>query len=46
MKKTSLKFDDFNTEKLSKNEQKIIRGGDGDTDLPNPSKGGGGAGNV
>jgi len=32
MKDSKLKFEDFTFEKLSKNEQKTVRGGDGDTD--------------
>ncbi|KFF07185.1 hypothetical protein [Flavobacterium reichenbachii] len=42
MKKKALKFEDFQDEKLSKKQQKTVRGGDGDID---PGKGSGGSGN-
>ncbi|WP_117595787.1 rSAM-modified peptide [Flavobacterium sp. Root420] len=43
MANQKLKFEDFEAEKLSKNQQKTVRGGDGETD-PEPRKGGGGNG--
>lgn len=48
MKNIKLKFEDFDTEKLSKNQQKTVRGGDGTTPPPpppvDPGKGSGGPG--
>ena len=46
MKSTKLKFSDFQVEKISKEQQKAIRGGDGEAAPPitppnNPEKGGG-----
>lgn len=38
MKNQTLKLEDFKTEKLSKNQQKTIQGGDDWID-PNPAKG-------
>ncbi len=35
MKTIKSKIEDFQVDKLSKNEQKIVRGGDGDIDPPN-----------
>ncbi|QOG02883.1 rSAM-modified peptide [Flavobacterium sp. MDT1-60] len=35
MANQKLKFEDFETEKLSKNQQKMVRGGDGETDPEN-----------
>ncbi|MBE8725140.1 rSAM-modified peptide [Flavobacterium hungaricum] len=43
MKSTKLKFNDFELEQLTKEQQKAVRGGDGDTD---PKNGGGGSGNT
>ena len=41
MANKTLKFEDFEAEKLSKNEQKIVHGGDGDDYPPNePGKDG------
>ncbi|WP_089069758.1 rSAM-modified peptide [Flavobacterium reichenbachii] len=46
MKTVKLNFEDFRIEKLSKKQQLIVRGGDGDPPLPiDPGKGGGGNGN-
>ena len=43
MRTQKLKFTDFETEKLSKNQQKIVRGGDvpPETDPIDPGKGNG-----
>jgi len=46
MKSTKLKFSDFQVEKISKEQQKAIRGGDGgDRDETDPKNTGGGNGN-
>jgi hypothetical protein len=50
MKNYKVKFEDFEADKLSKNQQKAVRGGDGDDDpkppKTDPGKGGtGGGGN-
>jgi len=42
MANQKLKFEDFEDEKLSKNQQKTVRGGDGETDPNPPGKGTGG----
>jgi hypothetical protein len=42
MTKKKLKFEDFTTEKLSKNQQKTICGGDYPEDEKDPIRGGGG----
>ncbi|MTH15182.1 rSAM-modified peptide [Flavobacterium sp. LC2016-01] len=45
MKTIKTKFEDFEAEKLSRTQQIIVRGGDGETDPPyDPSKGKGGNG--
>lgn len=46
MKNTTSKFEDFAIEKLSKNQQKAVRGGDGSAPPPpvDPGKGSGGPG--
>ncbi|MEN2414290.1 rSAM-modified peptide [Flavobacterium mesophilum] len=45
MANKTLKFEDFEAEKLSKNEQKIVRGGDGEDYPPyDPGKGSTGKG--
>jgi hypothetical protein len=46
MANQKLKFEDFDDEKLSKNQQKTVRGGDGENGGidPEPRKGGGGQG--
>ncbi|WP_166922547.1 rSAM-modified peptide [Flavobacterium poyangense] len=44
MKTKKLKFEDFRTEKLSKKEQKTVRGGDGPGDGKDPIRGGGNTG--
>ncbi|MTH15181.1 hypothetical protein [Flavobacterium sp. LC2016-01] len=45
MANKTLKFEDFEAEKLTRTEQIIVRGGDGETDPPyDPSKGKGGNG--
>ncbi|MFD1603500.1 rSAM-modified peptide [Flavobacterium artemisiae] len=43
MKSTKLKFSDFQVEKISKEQQKAIRGGEGEE--TDPKNGGGGSGN-
>lgn len=40
MANMTLKFEDFEAEKLSKNEQKVVRGGDGDYPPYEPGKDG------
>ncbi|BDU24400.1 rSAM-modified peptide [Flavobacterium sp. GSB-24] len=47
MKNIKLTFEDFQLEKINKEAQKIIRGGDGEDVDPknNPAKGTGGNGN-
>lgn len=45
----NLKFEDFEVEKLTKNQLKIVRGGDDPIDPPGtkePTKGGGGSGGT
>jgi hypothetical protein len=45
----NLKFEDFEVEKLTKNQLKIVLGGDDDIDPPGtkePTKGGGGTGGT
>ncbi|WP_281231061.1 rSAM-modified peptide [Flavobacterium gelatinilyticum] len=45
MKKMQLKFEDFQVEKLTKEQQKTVRGGDAPpTDPVDPNKGTGGNG--
>jgi hypothetical protein len=45
MKTIKAKFEDFEVEKLTRTEQKIVRGGDGETDPPyDPGRGKGGNG--
>ncbi|TDP03923.1 rSAM-modified peptide [Flavobacterium sp. 245] len=46
MANKTLKFEDFEAEKLTRTEQKIVRGGDGGPDDPpyDPGKGKGGNG--
>jgi hypothetical protein len=46
MTKKNLKFEDFEVEKLSKNEQKTVRGGDAADDEKDPIRGGGGGGGT
>ncbi|SDZ61479.1 hypothetical protein SAMN05444397_110122 [Flavobacterium aquidurense] len=41
MANQKLKFEDFEVEKLSKNQQKTVRGGDADSDIDPGKKGGG-----
>ncbi|MWB95851.1 rSAM-modified peptide [Flavobacterium sp. GA093] len=38
MTRKQLKFEDFNAEKLSKNQQKVVRGGDAEPDPIDPGK--------
>ncbi|MBE8725138.1 rSAM-modified peptide [Flavobacterium hungaricum] len=45
MKNTNLKFSDFQLEQLTKEQQKTVRGGDGETPPVDPKNGGGGSGN-
>ena len=46
MANQKLKFEDFEDEKLPKNQQKTVRGGDGDEDIdPTGGKNGGQGGN-
>jgi len=40
MANKKLKFEDFEEEKLSKNQQKTVRGGDGTDSPDDPGKGG------
>ncbi|PWB19838.1 rSAM-modified peptide [Flavobacterium sp. HTF] len=42
MTKNNLKFEDFEAQKLSKNQQKTVRGGDAPDDGKDPIRGGGG----
>jgi hypothetical protein len=44
MANQKLKFEDFQAEKLSKNQQKTVRGGDGDSDNDPGTKGTGSTG--
>lgn len=48
MANTKLKFEDFEGEKLSRNQQKTVRGGDGDAENPaiDPGKNGNSSGGV
>jgi len=41
MTNRKLKFEDFEAEKLSKNQQKTVRGGDGTEEETDPGKKGG-----
>jgi hypothetical protein len=45
MANQKLKFEDFEAEKLSKNQQKTVRGGDGEDIDPSSGKNGGMGGN-
>ncbi|WP_089069757.1 TIGR04149 family rSAM-modified RiPP [Flavobacterium reichenbachii] len=45
MKNTKIKFEDFENEKLSTKQQKMLRGGDGEDPPTDPGKTGGGSGN-
>lgn len=46
MKDPKLKFSDFESEQMTKKQQKAIRGGDGEGgDKSEPKNGGGGSGN-
>jgi len=42
MTSTRLKFEDFQEEKLTKKEQKTVRGGNADVENKDPNKGGNG----
>ncbi|MFB9078352.1 rSAM-modified peptide [Flavobacterium procerum] len=44
MKKMESNFNDFEAQKITKNQQKTVRGGDG-IDPSDPKKAGGGGGN-
>ncbi|TDO83628.1 hypothetical protein EV143_10164 [Flavobacterium chryseum] len=46
MTSTTLKLEDFAVEKLTKNQQKTVRGGDAPEDTIEPNKGGGSGGNL
>ncbi|TDW49948.1 hypothetical protein EV144_102378 [Flavobacterium sp. 270] len=41
MKNINTKFEEFENEKLSKKQQKTVRGGDGDGEPKDPGKNGG-----
>ncbi|MFD1603499.1 rSAM-modified peptide [Flavobacterium artemisiae] len=45
MKNSKLKFSDFELEQITKQQQKAVRGGDGEGDPIDPKNGGGGSGN-
>lgn len=45
MKNTKLKFSDFESNQISKKQQKTIQGGDGEGTINEPKNGGGGNGN-
>ncbi|MFH7014312.1 rSAM-modified peptide [Flavobacterium sp. FlaQc-52] len=44
MKTKKIKFEDFKADKLSKKQQKAVRGGDDPIDVKDPIKGGGNTG--
>jgi hypothetical protein len=46
MTKKKLKFEDFEVEKLSKNQQKTVHGGDVYEEEKDPVRGGGGGGGT
>lgn len=46
MANQTLKFEDFEEDRLSKNQQKTVRGGDGEATPVDPSKNGGISGGV
>ncbi len=46
MTRTTLKLEDFAVEKLTKKQQKTVRGGDEPEEIIDPIKGGTGSGNL
>ncbi|MBE8725137.1 rSAM-modified peptide [Flavobacterium hungaricum] len=45
MKNSDIKFSDFESQQMTKEQQKAVRGGDGETPPVDPKNGGGGSGN-
>lgn len=45
MKNTNLKFSDFELQQITKEQQKAVRGGDGENPATDPKNTGGGSGN-